>query len=156
MNAVMLHLASIKTGATNIHCREALWSTVVQISMAVENATHFTFDSTREAGRGMADRHADERWLHSLGIRVDTQNCGLEEIGDSAALLTKLGTKVLSVDLYAGEEWVSGISDWGDEMDLLFSDSAWVAFSTLTERMCSGFIIDEIEAVDRPRWVPRP
>ena len=124
--------------------------------MTVENATHFTIDSTLEAGRSVADRHADERLLHNVGIGVDAQSRCLENINDSASAIAELGTSVLSLDLYANEEWVSGISDWGDEMDLLFGPSAWAAFSSLTERMCSGFIIDVTEAVDRPRWVPRP
>jgi hypothetical protein len=45
---------------------------------------------------------------------------------------------------------VAGISDWGDEMDVLFGDAAWVELVPVIERFRPGVIVNDAGPLARP------
>jgi hypothetical protein len=130
--------------------RTELWSEILRISIEIEGATNFTIDSTAPAGRSGADQLDDESSLLALGVRADDRRRVLKPMSGVEATLATLGPRVLSVDLYADQAWVAGISDWGDEMDVLFGDAAWAELVAVIERFSLGSIVDQAEALSRP------
>lgn len=151
----VLHFVSIHPGRTQTLARYDLWSKILQFSTEIEGATNFTINSTVLAGRSKAERLDDERLLQALGIEANSHQRTLRPIHGIEAALAAVGPRVLSIDIYSDEAWVAGISDWGDEMDVIFSDRAWEALSIEIAQTCPGLVIDHAEALSRPTFTGR-
>jgi hypothetical protein len=139
-------------GTPKVAPRAALWTEILRISVEVEGATRFTIDSTTAAGRSQAEDLEDRASLNAVGVDPDVRQPALRPIHGLWEALADVGPRVLSVDLYADREWIAGISDWGDEFDVLFGDTAWSALSSAVKRLCPSAIVDQAEARSRPTF----
>lgn len=142
----MLHLVAIRAQRP---VAQRLWEAVIKIAVTREGADGFTIDSTTLPGRSKDDREQDGRLLESLGILPD-QQCELAPIAGKEKVLAKLGLRVLSINLYSGRAWVAGVSDWGDDIDALLSDGAWVEAQRELELIVPAPIVDIAEVAERP------
>lgn len=131
---------------------DRLWSIVLAIAMEFEGADNFVVDPTTDIGRSPLEVMEDSRVLRALGGAADAESRGLRSLGIRSALVARLATRVLQVDLYAGEEWVAGVSDWGASVALLFGDQGWrrVNEALAAENLASE--VDWAEALARPRY----
>jgi hypothetical protein len=152
----VLHLVSIVPGSPEVSVRTALWSKIVEISIATDGATNFTMDSTTRPGRSKADAARDQALLASLGVRADERRLALIPLQGVEDVVAELGPRVLSADLYADRSWVAGISDWGDEMDVLFDGAAWEALAPAIDGLSPNSIVDRTEALSRPNFSAGP
>lgn len=146
----MLRLVSIAPGTRETSARVALWSAISRISIEAEGATNFTIDSTTPPGRDTAEVATDAALLASIGVRVDDPQRLLRPIREAAGVLADLGPRVLSVDLYADRAWVAGVSDWSDEMDVLFRETAWATLQAAINDTCPNAVVDQAQARSRP------
>lgn len=146
----MLRLLSVGRAHASLPSPRVLWATVVDISVRLEGVDAFTIDSTTLAGRTGHDAADDARLLRSLGLKADDQRRILHPLAGHSSTLVELETRVLSIDLYAGRAWVSGVSDWGDELDALFEIEAFSELTMAIEGMEATPRFDVIEAGSRP------
>ncbi len=146
----MLHLLSVRRVDASRPTREALWIAILEISVQSQGVDGFTIDSTTQPGRTKHNAASDAGLLRSLGIEADDQKRELLPIDGHYSTLAELGPSVLSIELYADRAWVSGISDWGDDLSALFDDAALSQLLLVIERLDPTLKIDVIEAKSRP------
>lgn len=148
----MLHLLSVRRVDTTLPTREALWASILKISVRSQGVDAFTLDSTTQPGRSKHDAARDTELLRSLGIEADDQGRELHPLDGHYSTVAELGPRVLSIDLYTGRAWVSGISDWGDDLSALFDDEAFSQLLLVIERLDPTLKVDVIEATSRPTF----
>ncbi len=148
----MLHLVSVRGADATLPTREALWASILEISVRSQGVDAFTIDSTTQAGRSKDNAARDAELLRSLGIQADDRRRELHPLEGHYSTLAELGPRVLSIELYADRAWVSGISDWGDDLSALLDDESFSQLLLVSERLDPGLKLDVIEAGSRPTF----
>ncbi len=144
----MLRLASIQVESRHF---AAMWRTVVSIAVELERADGFVLDTTTRPGRSRSEAAEDRRLLSLLGGLPEDQQMPLEPIGDNLDVLGSLGNRILCVNLYISDLWVAGVSDWGDDIDVLFDEPGWLALNDTIDRSEMDPTVDVAIAESRPR-----
>ena len=116
----MLVLASIKTSTLGSEETRRLWARTLELARS-EGADRFALD-----GSNMTEP------LVSSDTVVDAS------------------TEVVALNVYADDGWVAGISDWGDNISVLFSVQNWERLAAVIERLDPRPTYDVAEAESRP------
>lgn len=136
-----LYLVAINTGKLSANERRDLWKRVIELAMD-EGASWFTCDPPVSTGRLLA---ADQPGNPSR----DTPN----RI-ESPADLIEVGVGAVALNLYRSDGWVAGISDWGDDIDVLLPPGPWDFLKEYLGAAVSNASYDVAEAMARtpPPW----
>jgi hypothetical protein len=145
----MLRLASIQVPSRTV---VDFWSSVVSIAVEYEKADGFVLDTTTRPNRTKVEAGEDRRLLSLIGGFPEDQQSSLQPIGGALDVLGSLADRILCVNLYVSDLWVAGVSDWGDDIDILFDEPAWLALDGVIDRLGVSLTrIDVAEAESRPR-----
>lgn len=139
-----LILVSLKLGGLAAEQRLRLWQRVVSLSVDAQGANQFSWDPTP------ARRRPRQREAVELAASTAPSGSQLSALEHLAPLVAAVGPIVLSLNLYADDLWIAGISDWGDNLDVLFTPVTWRILEKDTIDL--GVPYDIAEVPERPRW----
>jgi hypothetical protein len=137
-----LILVSITTSTLSLEEKTALWSFVVELSIE-QQADSYKIDPVVWKGPG------EKQGLKDLLAR-DTPAGGLRPIDDLASVVVEVGPTVMNLNLYSKEGWVAGVSDWGDDIDVLLETDVWFRLKPVLEAYTPRISFDITEAEGRP------
>ena len=137
-----LFLASIDAAALAADDRRGLWARVVALSIE-QHADSFAIEPLGW-NRSVKKRELDQL----LSPQVDDD--GLRPVSDLTSLIIDVGPTVMSLNLYAQRGWVAGVSDWGDNIDVLLERDVWQRAKAFIEMFTPAVSYDVTEAAMRP------
>lgn len=143
-----LRLGSVSTRLLTPKALSTLWTRVVEISVGIELADGFTIESDLDITNRRSP-NANPESLVEVGMR-DGDSSILLSLSNNLETVKKAGPRVLSLNLYAGREWIAGISDFGDDLDVLYSPDAWAEFTRALDNLHPCPETDVEEATSRP------
>jgi hypothetical protein len=143
----MLLLGSVDLTSADAERKWTLWQFVVDLSLE-EGADRYAIDAARDK------RASSPKGTSALStlLKSAPTEYGLRPIGDLAPVLVDAGLDVVSINLYAQSAWISGISDWGSSLSVLFDMDTWQRLRTALDSSASAPLPYEVaEALSRPR-----
>lgn len=143
----MLLLGSVDLTSVDAGRKRTLWQFVVDLSLE-EGADRYAID----AGRDRRDPTPKGTSALSTLLQPAPTEYGLRPIGDMVPVLVDAGPDAVSINLYEQSGWISGISDWGSNLSVLFDVDAWQRLRTALDSSASAPLPYEVaEALGRPR-----
>lgn len=140
-----LILATVDLATFSFEIRRAVWGLVLDLA-AAHDVDGFTLDAQTteqrvpESVRGKVESLLD----------VSRSPQYLRHLGGYERSLLEIGPYIQALNLYAGREWIGGISDWGSDISVLFERTSWAEMRRWLTELMPTPRFDEASALSRP------